>query len=410
MEGKTGHSIIAAGSYLLAGALALLGGVRAANADSGPPVQITFSTAFRADSNAARSSSVLAARRGLTKSDQRISPQVAVTVNRSSGITALNLDALIGYDFYNHNHRLNRERISVDGSALARPGPCEVQFSPSYKRQQSDLADLSLINEDGVVGVRNVEQIQDYLGQVTCSRPSGFGLTANVGRNIQDNSNALRRISDNRATRWGGGVTYRNPVIGNFSLTGQRVDVTYPRRAGTNLAAIDSYRMDSVRLSADRQIGSRLQASGSIAHEWLRAGSSAPTFTGFSYNLALTAELLPQLQVSAAIDESTNPSLTGLSLYQRSRTRSINATYALTQRTRLNLGASERKSRYHGVVASILPEFTSNRVREVHGGMDFTPGGRLSFGLDAGHESRRSNISLQNYKNTYGMLRAKLAL
>src|SRR5687767_5378881 len=91
------------------------------------------------DDNVARSNAVTAALRGIEQEDFIYNPSVAVDIVQPFGRQAAFLRGSVGYDFYDKNDQLNRERIDLSGGVSSPLGPCRPTLGGSYKRQQSEL-------------------------------------------------------------------------------------------------------------------------------------------------------------------------------------------------------------------------------------------------------------------------------
>lgn len=401
-------------AFLLIGT-ALASNVGVARAQSAasdqPQTEIYVATEVRHDSNVARTDPTLAASRGLVNGDERLTPSIGVLINRPLGRNALMLNGSIGYDFYRRNHRLNRERLNFGADVALRPGFCEVDLAPTFSRQQSDLAQIAYLNATGIDSVRNTETVQNYHAGLTCGRRPGLQPYVEYDRGIGNNSNTVRKISDYRTNRYGGGIKFTNPAVGDLSLGYARTDASYPHRIGTPLAAQSGYHTDEVTFSFKRDIGSVLTADGGIAYVNVSTeGSGVQSFTGLSYHLGAQFEPVPRLQMHVGLESSVKPALGAAALFERAHSYSADLDYAASSRTTFSLGASRSTHNYNGATNFYGPVLTDDHLTEVHGGVGFKFGQRLQLNLVGGHEVRRANGTIYDYSNTYVALRTRFTI
>lgn len=415
------EGIAVGGSAIIRGATALTATVLAANsgtafAQSAPTDRVTeLSVNFdvRHDSNVARTDAARAASRGLSLSDERATPSVSLRFGRPIGRHSVELDANVGYDFYRRNKQLNRERLSLAGTANLVGGPCDLTLEPSISRRQSDLADLALLTGTGTgTGtdtVKNTETVQRYAAELRCGRQYGLRPLATIERAIGDNSEPRRQISDYRSFRYGAGVGYTNPVLGDFSARYQHGETSYPKRP----AALQSsgYSLDRFSVTAKRDIGAILTASGMLAYLKLRPDQGTSSdFSGVAWDLQLTATPTPDFRVTGSMSRDTSPSLGTDALYQLSRDYSLGASYAVSRVLSVSILGSIDKRDYVGATGFYGPALTNSVQRTVTGTVAFKPSRRIGFAVDVGYQSRNANGVIYDYDNFFAALRTKLTL
>ena len=124
--------------FLLAGAVLVASvGPSVGQASPGPnsePVKVEADVVY--DSNVAASSAALAAARGLAQADEIYTPSLDLNYVKQVGVDSFFLTGQAGYDFYQRNTILDRERLNAqsgfraevavlpaNSSRLALPGP-----------------------------------------------------------------------------------------------------------------------------------------------------------------------------------------------------------------------------------------------------------------------------------------------
>lgn len=379
----------------------------------GPVKDVTESTltldTFH-ESNVARGDATVAALRGLTRGDERITPGVEVNIVRSLGRNPLKFKGFLGYDFYRQNTKLNQERLGVSIEAGVNAGPCLLTLSPKVSRRQSSLSEIYYLNTPGIDSVRNTETVQTYSADLRCGRV--FGLRPIVGyeRQIGDNSNAIRAISDNRMNRYTAGFSYENPVAGNYTLTYQRTEVRYPRRPGTALAALDRYNGDNVVLSVERTIGAIMMLDGSVSYHSIGAQGTTPGFKGVGWNLAGTLTPAPRLQLTLGTGKMPEPSLGSEALFSVNQHYDAKATYALSSRTRIFAGLQHKKREYRGATSVFGPLLAADKSWRADGGVSVQVSPRWRVSAEVGHEKRDANGTIYDYSSTYAGIRTRFTL
>ncbi|NJR77850.1 outer membrane beta-barrel protein [Sphingomonas corticis] len=384
--------------------LAMLGTgtTAAAQARREPETAISLSLDVRHDSNVARSNAASASARNLSRADQRATPAINVVVSRPLGRNMLSLNASAGYDFYRRNKRFNRERLSLGSAANVLAGPLTVDLAATLSRSQSDPGDLAPLLIPGANSLRNRSTVQDYSGSVRLgSSPYGLKPMASFGYSQGNNSNELRRISNYRSTRYGGGVSYDGPALGSFTAQYLRTDSEYPDRPAT--FSQTGFSSDRIELTARRELGSVLTGSAGISWISLKpdiAGSD-PSLSTVGWNVALTAVPRPDLQITGAFARDVSPSLGTDALYQVGNTYSLDATYQFVREQALTIRGSINDRRFVGAGRFFGLPLTDSVQRFVSASWSFNQGRPLGAAIDVGYQDRDGNGTFFDYSSVY---------
>ncbi|WEK44110.1 MAG: outer membrane beta-barrel protein [Candidatus Sphingomonas colombiensis] len=360
------------------------------------------------DSNVARSAGAI-----LTngrQADERATPSLNVSINKSLGRNSLTLDANGGYDFYRRNSELNRERLGFNADLALVGGPCFLNLRPSIFRSQSDLGDIVPINIPGQRSVRNTATTQSYAGELQCGDSYGLRPLITVAHTAGNNSEELRRISNYRSNTYGAGVAYGDPTYGELSLRVTRQDTSYPDRPA--IFGPGDFSTKRISLDAQRSIGSMLSGSVGLSYVMVRPdqGSTSNDFNGFGWNVGLTFVPSPNLRVNAGTSRNISPSLGTDSLYQVNRDYSLGADYAFSDRLKANVGGSIGKVRYDGSGGVFGPVLTSSLAHRLTASLSFIPSRRLTYTLYGGYQDRETNNAIYNYHSYFIGLRTSFAL
>lgn len=369
-----------------------------------PRMEITVGAGIRHDSNVARSSDGVANTRGLSRSDQRFTPEIAIDLYRPFARNTVELVASAGYDFFRRNTQLNRERIGIDGALGLRTGPCDTDLTIGLTRRQSDLGQIAFNAVDDR-NIRNAETIQTYGAAIACGDAIGLRPIASISRQLGNNSNDLRQFSNFRSVQYGGGLEYTRPTFGSLRLRATRNEVAYPNRPSLTGAG-DGFTFDRVGVEFTRDLGAVLTADASVYYSTLSAEQpGAEEFDGVTYAGALTATTTRWV-LSAGFAREVAPTLQVDALYRVERNVNLGATYALTSAVSLTGTATYSARRYVNSGTSFGPLLTNDR-RQIYGlAATFARSPRLRFILDGGYETRNANGSFYDYDNVFVGLRA----
>lgn len=373
--------------------------------------ELSLSADITHESNVARSDLLGATLRDITPSDERLTLGLNLDVRRGLGRNTLAVHGLIGYDFYRRNSELNRERLGLGADAGVRAGPCQFNLRGRIDRGQSDLATIYFLNQPGLGSVKNTETTVTYGGDVNCGRLYGANPMIGYERTTATNSDDLRKVSNYHRDHYYGGLAYDDPVLGRYTITLDRSNISYPNRAGGPLAQFAGYRNNALRFTGERRIGSVVTARFGAGYNWVKPRIPATQdFKGFSWNLAATVLPVSRLQLTLSTSRAIEPSLGEEALYSIDRQYAVIADYALTSRTSLNAQASYSRRSFRGSTGLFGPRLDEDRLFRASGGVTMAFSRRLSISAIAGYEKRNATGSIYDYDNTYIGLRSKFVL
>lgn len=371
----------------------------AAQARSGRPVVITAGASLWHDSNVARGGLQRAATRGLSRSDERFNPNVAVSINKPFGRNLATLEGSLGYEFYRRNTVLNRERIAVTGAFQGNLSACTFTVSPTFSRRQSDLGEVVILDVPGTQAVKNTETVQSYTGRAQCGRSNGLRPFGAIERGIQDNSNVLRSRQDNRRMRYSGGVGYARPTLGELTLLAAQEEVTYPRRVLAS-GGRDRYKLFEAGGRFERQIGGSLRGSAQLTYATVDVDRpGAEEFSGLNYIVGLTATFADRLQIEAGLGRSVQPALQSDATYRIQNQSNVRATFVASERLSASAGAAFSSRKYEGEGSALGPPITSDRRSTYSGSLVYRLSDRMRFSGDVRYENRRAPGSFYDFSN-----------
>lgn len=355
------------------------------------------------DSNVSRTTAARAAARGVSQEDIHVTPSLGITGTMPLGRHTLEVDAFAGYDFYNKNSRLNRERIAFNGTGAFDLPICDPVVSAGFSRRQSDLGDIiALTAQPGEIdSVKNVETVKSAGLTLACFGSGTVGIrpTASVNYGEGRNSADLRKINDYNSLTYSGGVAYNHPTIGNINAFVRRTETDRPRQ-DVLLGGDNGFDIMGYGLGFSRQIGSRLSGSVEVSYTDLtprRAGT--PGFKGLSWSADVNALVSERLQVHANFSRSIDNNLAFLSTYYINRQFVVDATYAVTDRISAQIGQTFRNRRFEGAEIVNGESLRTDNQSVTFGSISYKRSDRLRFSLEAGYEKRNSTGDFFDYNN-----------
>lgn len=326
-------------------------------------------------------------------------PTVSVTYTRPLARGSISLRGLASYKFYRYNDELNSENLDFGVTGQTKMWRCDVGGDVSFRRAQSDLADII----DGGT-LANVENRLSFGANVLCGNDLGIRPGFEYSHESVTNGSDLREFSNHRSDTYTARIGYSRPSLGFISIYGSITDGTYPNRPslGVGLPANDEIRTYSGGLSYSREIGTRL--SGSVSVGYMKVDPALDTVSnhsGLTYAGDLTYRgsdrISATLQFSRSsqqsnllgVDYSINTMISGSVNYAFSQVVSVNghATY-----TRRNFESS-----VYTAVIPTAPVSGSDNTKEFGLSVNFKSFRRITFALGGIHYTRSSDVSGLDY-------------
>ncbi len=368
-------------------------------ATEGPALRLSGS--FMYDSNVSRSNDQVSSDRGLSQADEIYSVSAVVDYTHDFGNGSAYVTGNAGYAFYQHNTILNRENIDLEaGFRQNFAGDCSALVRGNFRRAQSDLQDI-----DVTVIAQNTQTVPSVSFNVSCSQESGFSPYANVSETWSNNSNSLIQLSDYRTLAAEGGVSYRQPLLGEIDLFAQYNGTDFPKRQvpifDPPSLVDDSYIVNGGGIQLLHSFGSRLTASVTLRYTMLHPRSPLEAkFSGLTYSGTVGYTVSSRLKLNFAVQRSTNPSNQIGNAYSVDQNYSAGATYLIS--SRLNFGVSGRyvDQSYAGDFLPGANVINSQTIKSVNGYLSYDFSRNLSLSLTAAHEERTANIAEFNYAST----------
>lgn len=349
------------------------------------------------DTNLARSDAATAALRDIVPEDNIFTPSVTFDLLFPVSRQAFFLNGSVGYDLHEKNDQLNSERLDLQGGLLARLGGCTGKLASSYKRSQSQLQDLMIVDPE------NILEVIDITGEVGCSRSAGLGVMASAGRSWGNNSNAKQAFADYEASTLGVQIGYSRPTFGSLVAFVQYQKNDYQNRSLVPGAA-SGYEMKGVGVSYERRIGSRLQGRVSVSHSDVdptdsSAGSSS--FSGFTYSGDLTYRPTDRLDAKLEYSRAVMPTTQVGRLFELRESIRLMGNYKIGSRFLASLGAERQELSSEDAAVTLPGAFLADgRTNFLFAGLKFRQTEKLSYSLDVIQEERTAKDPRFSYEST----------
>lgn len=345
-------------------------------------------------------------RPGVSKrSDWIIEPTVSVSYTRPLARGQLMASGRLSYRFYGRNSELNRENVDLNLRGDTALWRCTVTPNVSFRRQQSDLADII----DGVT-VKNADTRLRFGSGLLCGNDVGIRPGVEYSYENVSNSSSAREISDYHRHTVTGRLGYSRPSLGLIALYGTLQQGKYPNRPLIgSVAANDEVRTYSGGLEYSRELGTRLSGSVYVGYMKVKAQPSTipsvagvPGHSGITYGGDLSYRGSDRISASLSFSRDTQQSnLLGIDYsLQTQFAGSIN--YAVSRIISLSGTASHTRRSFRGT-AFVVPGVvlgSGDRTTQFGGAITFQSFRRLNFKLSGTHFIRSSPLPNLDYTGT----------
>jgi hypothetical protein len=380
------------------------GGVAAAqemSAAAGRPVgesslNYAFSLTETYDSNVARRSDAATSATRLKPEDYRTTVNLNLDVLKAVGRQSLFLAGDVGYNYYDRNTVLDRQRIGLEGGVVARAAICQVVLSDKVASAQTSL-DL-LIN----TVIENEQNVNTVSASGQCSRGVGIAPTFSIASTQIRNSASLMKGQDNDSTSGSIGLAYSRPVLGRVSIFAQQTNTDYTKASPIFVLTgrTPGYELKAVGISFERAVGERLSLSSHLSYSSISQKISAQSnFEGLTYGGRLMIAPNHRASLELTGERAVRPSLQVGSTYELLEDYAENLTYRLSERLSLTGGATQSRITYAGTVSGPTLVLPGQSVQRVFGGVTYDFLRRNTIRLEVRQEERRSNVAAFNYES-----------
>jgi len=367
-------------------------------ATDGNYTNIQLGSDARYETNVAHTSDLGAAERYIVPSDERVSPDLTLDVQRLSGASKLSLHADGGYDFYRRNTRLNRERINISPTAGLKLSICDVTLTGSYARNQTDLANLASTTASQSL-ITNVESKLSGGVETACGHE--IGLRPMVGANIEHDTNSavLRQGFDRDTITYSAGLAYVHPSVGMLMAFGSSRNTLF---INSFLAGGEhnGYLVKSLGGRFTRDTGARLRGWVEVTYVELdQRQAISRGFGGLNWSADLTFEASSRLQAHMPFAREITSSAVADTTYHVDTSYGLDVKYALSGRLQLALRGLITQRSFSGSQGAVGVALTNDHLYYNSATFTFAESDHLQFTLMGSYDRRQSNSSFYNYQS-----------
>lgn len=373
------------------------------------------------DSNLLRLGDGFPANRGLSKSDVRISPSARASFGKAIGRQEFYASGTLGRDYFVNNSNRNRNNYGVNGGVNWRLGTrCSGDVSGGFNSRQQLFSEVSFASV-------NVQEQLSFGGSAICRTATGIGFGGSIRRSTTRNDNPDRVSFDTNNTSFSPQLSYGNPTLGQFSLSGSFSQARYPARFIINNAGAqqsDGVDIMSGRFGYQRGLGGRLSVNFGVSYFDVTptpADIIVPIAPGIG--IPLTRESQSNLGYDVGVSYNSGSRLTADITARKSARASINvgAQYQVVQAIAGNVGY--RLNRAIGLTSGVSytrrdyrNSFTSieeptrrlqDKIARIFAGLSYSPGTLYSVSGDISYQDRKSNPDDYSFKSFAATLRLR---
>ncbi len=382
-------------------ALAMSAPVMAAPADQSPrQFDLSASINDTFDSDVLRGQAFLGSQRAVSRDDFIAAPSVNANIVLPFSQHEVFLSGTVGYEFFQKNDFLDRERINLNAGVGLRiiPG-CKTTLSANYARQQSELFNVPIGFDP-----RNTNKVSGVGATINCNSGNGLAPTLGYHRTQTRNVSSQLSFSDSNFESYDASIGFARPALGTVSVYGNYSDITYPRRtlAAAQGGTADGTKIYSGGLRFERDLGARLRGSFSLGYTVVDPKiAGIPKSNGSTFGIALDYDSRNRLKAHLGIDRSVDKSDSFGASYGITNNYNISANYTISRPLRLTAGASQtRRDLRQSPLSPVALVNSRDRLRRVFARVDFQSGGPISLGAEISQDWRKSISTFFNYSST----------
>lgn len=357
------------------------------------------------DNNVARGQTEVAGFKALHKDDVIYEPSVSVDLNKQLGRQEVFLTGLVGYDFYQYNDQLNRDRINLLGGVRARLARCAGTLTAGFSQQQTDQEYLPL------QVTQNVQTTESAGVQLQCGRGRLGEFVSvqyvNTNNDAGDAGIGRQGLVNSQTVSASTGLTYQNKLLGVASGFLSYSSSDYGDNNDPLLPTASGFHSYGAGISLERPIGARLKGSAQISYqksetEGVSVAGSSSTFSSFSAQGSLNYRVNSRLNLDLLFVREVQPTIQQGSNFSVVSNASLNGHYQLSSRLSASAGFSWHNIDYEGLTIPVgsplrADVVTSDSGESFYGALTMKVGRKGSLTLDAREETRNTNLTIFNY-------------
>ena len=360
-------------------------------------IEVTLGLTTTYDSNVARANTNVAQQNGLDPSDVYVAPNALINVSLPFGRSQAYLTGTASYLIHARNSRLDGEQLALSGGVSTEFARCSASLDGELSRVRTNVGNLVA----QLASVQNFETTTSVGITVGCGGVVGLQPFGQFDYSRGTNTSALRRGSDFETFTYGGGISYRQPSIGELGIVGSVEDTRYTARdgsTGTLLSGLQSFPTRSVGVYYVRDVTRFFYGKARVNYTDVATVQGA-SFTGVTGELVVRVSPTEKASFEVTAARVTQPSLSYLVDYTVDNTITASAALQLGPTLSFNARYQYGDTRY--VNSRALPAavalLTNDQRHDLNGEFFYKLGRRLVLTAGAGYSSRRANSAVFEY-------------
>ncbi|KAB7648928.1 outer membrane beta-barrel protein [Polymorphobacter fuscus] len=351
----------------------------------------------------------------------RLTPSVSAAVGLPVGRQQLFLGGDFGRDYLLGNPEFNRNRSSIGGGVAWKLGSrCSGVVGAEYSSRLSFVFDQAELTD-------NVQNTDVIAASASCQTATGLGFAGSVRKSGIRNERPERAAFDLDSTTYSPSISYGTPTIGQFSLSGNFNNVSYPNRFAPTIDGPvgEGVRILSGRLGYSRNLGSRLQLSfgGSYLKttpspgvilaidangQVVQVPRDSFTGSGFDFSLDYSASSRLSIGIMATRNVRVSPNVGALFIVAQGYSANVN--YKLSSKLDAGVGATHYRNDYRGsfTTPDEVRLRNNDTTTRVYAQLDYSPVALYSIGVVVAHQQRNADPDDFDFKSTTALLRLRV--
>ena len=384
------------------------------------------------DSNQLRSGASPSGRRD----DVRYSPSGSILYDRLLGRGSVSVNGTAGYDFFQNNSFLNRNRFGAGVNLTGQAGSrCSANVRANYSNRQNGVGSLGnstlLTPSRGVIApntipvtddlippddigrlIDNRQIVVSYGINATCGAPGGrLSFGGGATHSSLDNGSPLRSFANSNSNVYSlfAGLGVFRP--GQLQVNGSYSTISYPNNLIVPGAPVFPRNFNTgvktyqAGLTYSRPIGNKLVGSVGLSYLTARPGGGQQPYSAPAYNISLSYRPGSRLSLAATGARSVLSSTGAGALYRVVDSVNLSAAYDISPSisARANAGLTANNYKVPFAIPG-EPARRSDSAKIVGLGVTYQPRPLYDVGFYVSQSFRSSNANILNYNSTRASL------
>lgn len=351
----------------------------------------------------------------------RLSPLVHFGAGMPFGRQQLFFGADLGRDIIINQKRFSRGRYAVGGGVEWRLGNrCSGVVGAEAIQRQTFVTEQAEL-------VENAQKSAVFGGSVGCRTATGLSAGGSFERRNVTNDSEARAPFDLRSTIFAPNISYGNPTLGQFSLSGTFNSTDYSNRLALTPDGLveEGIRIFNGRLGYSRTFGTRLSIGLGLSYIKTDAKPAAvielvgnqlvlvprDTFSGSGYDGSISYQPSSRMNFNLVASRNVNVSPNVGAQFIIRNSYGADLGYRFGPSINFATGGRIAVNQYRNSFTT-PGEQARNRdnIKRVYASLDYAPVPLYSVGVEIAHQWRRSDPEIFSFDSTTARLNLRVKL